>query len=65
MEGGYSSHNGKLAQAIIAALSGEENPHPREIDVRSDSLFKEGKPKTTMENNIKYLKTALYGIYKF
>lgn len=65
MEGGYSSHNGKLAEAIIAALSGDENPHPREIDVRSDSLFKEGTPKTTMDNNIKNLKTALYGIYKF
>jgi acetoin utilization deacetylase AcuC-like enzyme len=65
MEGGYSSHNGKLTHAIISALAREDNPYPREIDVRSDSLFKEGTPKTTMENNIKNIKTALWGIYKF
>ena len=65
MEGGYTKHNGKLTHAIINALMGLENPYPKDIDVRSDALFKEGTPKSTMENNIKNLKMALYGIYKF
>jgi acetoin utilization deacetylase AcuC-like enzyme len=65
MEGGYTNHNGKLAHAIIAALNRGANPYPKEIDVRSDSLFKEGTPKSTMEKNINDVKTALYGIYTF
>jgi hypothetical protein len=44
---------------------GLENPYPKDIDVRSDALFKEGTPKSTMERNIKDLKMALYGIYSF
>lgn len=65
MEGGYTKHNGKLAHAIINALMGLENPYPKDIDARSDSLFKEGTPKSSMDKNIKDLKTALYGIYQF
>jgi len=65
MEGGYTKHNGKLTHSIVNALMGLENPYPKDIDVRSDALFKEGTPKSTMENNIKNLKMALYGIYSF
>ncbi|UCE75126.1 MAG: histone deacetylase [Methanomassiliicoccales archaeon] len=65
MEGGYTTYNGKLAHSIIAALTGEENPNPREIDARSNSLFKQGTPRTSMAKNIKDLKIALYGIHKF
>lgn len=65
MEGGYTEYNGKLAHSIIAALTGEDQPYTHEIDVHSDSLFKEGKTRTTFENNLKQLKFVLLGFYKF
>ena len=65
MEGGYTNYNGKLAHSIIAALSNEKQPYSKAIDVRSDSLFKEGKPRITTEKNIEELKSLLYPYFKF
>lgn len=65
MEGGYTNYNGKLAHSMIAALTDEDQPYKRGIDIRSDSLFKEGKPRKTTERNIQELKSLLYRYYKF
>ena len=65
MEGGYTSYNGKLTHSIVAALTNDDMPYSKEIDVRSDSLFKEGTPRKTFEKNLKNLKLLLSGYYKF
>lgn len=65
MEGGYTEYNGKLTHSIILALTDKKLPYSREIDVRSDSLFKHGTPRKTLEKNLKNLKSLLYGYYKF
>jgi acetoin utilization deacetylase AcuC-like enzyme len=64
MEGGYTEFNGKLTHSIICALTGEPPPYTHEIDIRSDSLFKEGTPHITFEKNLKNLKLLLSKIYK-
>ncbi|UCG69349.1 MAG: histone deacetylase [Thermoplasmata archaeon] len=64
MEGGYTKFNGKLTHSIIAALTGKDVPYTKEIDIRSDSLFKEGTPRKTFEKNLKNIKQLLLGFYK-
>ncbi len=64
MEGGYTKYNGKLAHSIIAALTGEDQPYAREIDIHSDSLFKVGSTITTYQKNLEHLKFVLLGHYK-
>ncbi len=64
LEGGYSEYNGKLSRSIIAALTEENMPFKREIDIHSDSLFKEDKTRTTFKKNLEHLKFVLLGYYK-
>ncbi len=64
LEGGYTEYNGKLTHSIIAALTGENMPYKGEIDIHSDSLFKEDKTRTTFEKNLEHLKFVLLGHYK-
>jgi acetoin utilization deacetylase AcuC-like enzyme len=65
MEGGYTDYNGRLTHTIIAAQNLQDKPFPLEIDVQSDSLFKEGTPRKTFSNNIKELKILLSKAFKF
>ena len=65
MEGGYTDYNGKLTNSILAALIGKMPPYPVEIDVQSEALFKEGKPRKTFESNLELLKELLFDYYRF
>jgi acetoin utilization deacetylase AcuC-like enzyme len=64
MEGGYTDYNGKLAHSIISALQLKAPPYKSEIDVQSDSLFKEGKTHKIFESKLRELKALLSEFYK-
>jgi acetoin utilization deacetylase AcuC-like enzyme len=64
MEGGYTEYNGKLSHSIIAALTGQDQPYKRELDIHSDSLFKEGAIRPIYKKNLEHLKFVLLGYFK-